>query len=219
MILYVHINLVFPFAQIVCVFADDLGGNKACARYLENWFRLELQSVETDARSCPQLVVVTADLDDVNALVQTECHPRFNLLFDSLVILTSEVSARRSDPAAQFLQARLKSILDDVRRDRQSHHLLLSARHVAGAFSCAIQNFTRNPRKTVDIFLCSFGTVPSPSNVSHHLSDFFTAAAELNPRPESVSDFIASALLVQAYPPQRHCECSEPFSRPNLVQC
>jgi hypothetical protein len=206
-------NLLFPFVQIVCIFADDLGGNMACARYLEKWFQLDLWSAETTARGYPQLVIVTTDPNDVNDLVQTECHPKFNLLFDSLAILTSEVSARPSDPAAQFLHARLKSILDEVRHDRQNRHLLLSAQHTAAVFSCAVQKFARSPRKAVDIFLCSNNAAASLSNVTDHISDFFAVATKLNPQPEAVFDFIASALLVQAYSPQGHCGSPEPLHR------
>jgi hypothetical protein len=205
MISYTHINLFFPFVQVVCVFADDLGGNKACARYLWNWCQLASRSIESPVRGHPKLVVVNTNLDGVNDLVQVECHPSFGVIFDSLVVLTSEVSKCPCDSAAQFLQAQLKNVLDEARSNLQSQHLLLNARHVEETFSHAIATFTRNPREAIDIFLCSNDNRVSPSHWEDHLSELMAAVVVLRSEPGAVVDFVSSALLVQAYPPDSHC--------------
>ncbi|KAK5189220.1 hypothetical protein LTR72_011476 [Exophiala xenobiotica] len=201
---HVHLNLLFPFTHIVCVFADDLGGNLACARYLETWLELGGRTADRNARACPQLVIVTTDTVEVNALVQTECHTKFASFFDSLVILTSSVSKSPSDPASQFLQARLGYILDDVRDDHRSRHLLFSAQHMVEAFAGAVQQFVRGPRKAVELFTCLAPPIDPLSNFDVILKRFFSSAAKIGVVPAVVFDFIASAMLVQAYHKQSH---------------
>ncbi|KAK5291044.1 hypothetical protein LTR99_010960 [Exophiala xenobiotica] len=201
---HVHLSLLFPFTHIVCVFADDLGGNLACARYLETWLELGVWTAEGNARACPQLVIVTTDTVEVNALLQTESHTKFTSFFDSLVILTSNVSKAPSDPASQFLQARLGHILDDVRDDHRSRHLLFSAQHMVQAFAGAVQQFVRGPRKAVDLFTCLAPPIDPLSNFDVILKRFFSIAAKMEVAPAVVFDFIASAMLVQAYHEQSH---------------
>ncbi|KAK5221547.1 hypothetical protein LTR47_010886 [Exophiala xenobiotica] len=201
---HIHLSLLFPFTHIVCVFADDLGGNLACARYLETWLELGVRTAEGNASACPQLVIVTTDTVEVNALVQTESHTKFTSFFDSLVILTSNVSKAPSDPASQFLQARLGHILDDVRDDHRSRHLLFSAQHLVEAFAGAVQQFVRGPRKAVDLFACLAPPIDPLSNFNVILQRFYSIAAKMGVAPAVVFDFIASAMLVQAYHKQSH---------------
>ena len=209
MISYIHVNLLFPFIHVLCIFANDLGGNEACAHYIKDWFHLERKSAEASTRTRPTLVIVTDDPSSVDPLVQLECHSEFKLLFDSLSILSCEISKHPSDPAAQYLQARMKFTLDEIRRDRQEHNLLLSAHHITMAFSHAVHEFTRVPRKVVDIFLCSNGRGISSSKTTACLSEFVAAAEKMNAQPAAVYDFIASAFLAYSYPPQGHCRCKK----------
>jgi hypothetical protein len=82
----------------------------------------------------------------------------------------------------------------------------LSARHTVIAFSRAIQGFTRNPHRVVDLFSCSSPFVVPPV-ITDHLRDFLAVVVGLDRSPKAVFEFIASALLVQAYRPQSHCWC------------
>lgn len=202
MISYIQLNLLFPFTQVVCVFADDFGGNEGCTHYLENWLRLDCG--DSAPRDFPRLVVVTSDAKDVDALVQLECHSRFHTVFDSLAVLTCGVSTYASDPNTQFFQAQLKGILDEVFDDRRTRHSLLNARHTATAFSHALQRFVRHPQNAISLFSC-LSTQKISLTLADNLNDFFEVAVGLGPSPQMVSEFIASALLVQAYRPQSHC--------------
>ena len=215
---HVHLNLLFPFTHIVCIFADDLGGNLACARYLATWLELGVWTVDGNARTCPRLVIVTTDTVEANALLQTESHTKFALFFDSLVILTSSVSKSPSDPASQFLQARLAYILDDVRDNHRSRYLLFSAQHMVEAFAGAVQQFVRGPRKAVDLFTCLAPPIDPLSNFNVILQRFFSIATKMGVAPAVVFDFIASAMLVQAYQKESHRGCRRISSRAFLFK-
>lgn len=209
MVTYVHLNLLFPFTHVVCIFADDFGGNVSCSQYIDNWIQL---GTEQDARGRPQLVIVTSQLTGIDAFVQIECSSKFSLLFDSLAILTSDVSACPSDPASQFLQTRLRCITDDVREDRRARHLLFSALHVAEAFSAAVPQFARNPRRAVDMLRCFAQPLISWPAFHTSLNAFFAVAANIESPPPLVFDFIASTMLVHAYRAQTHRGCMDTVS-------
>lgn len=204
MVTYIHLNLLFPFTHVVCIFADDFGGNVSCSQYINNWVQL---GTEQDTRGHPQLVIITSQLTGIDAFVQIECCSKFPLLFDSLTVLTSNVSACPSDPASQFLQTRLRCITDDVREDRRAHHLLFSALHVTETFSAAVPQFARCPRRAVDILRCF--AQPSISWPAFHtsLSTLLAVAANMELPPQLVFDFIASTMLVHAYRAQTHRGC------------
>lgn len=206
MVAYVHLNLLFPFTHVVCIFADDFGGNASCSQYIDNWIQL---GTEQDALGRPQLVIVTSQLTRIDAFVQIECSSKFSLLFDSLVILTSDVSACPSDPASQFLQTRLRCITDDVREDRRARHLLFSGLHVVEAFSAAVPQFARNPRRSVDMLRCFAQPSISWRAFRTSLNAFSAVAANMESRPQLVFDFIASTMLVHAYRAQTHRGCIE----------
>ena len=203
---HIHVNLLFPFTHVVCLFASDFGGNKACASYVENWLRIEGSTPDTKIHGVPCLVIATTDPGDIGSLVQLECHTKFNLVFGSLTIVKVEVSARAADPGNLFLQAELRRIMDEARNDRLQGDLLLSAKHLAQTFPRAIRAFANCPHKAINIFSCSDHPAAHVPSVADHLKAFLSAGIRLGAPTRAVSEFIASAFLVQGYPSYAHRE-------------
>lgn len=201
---HIHVNLLFPFTHVVCLFASDFGGNKACVSYVENWLRIEGSTADTQIHSVPYLVIATTDSGDTGSLVQLECHTKFNLVFGSLTIVNVEVSTRAADPGNLFLQAELRRIMDEARNDRLQCDLLLSAKHLVQAFPRAIRAFANCPHKAINMFSCSDHPAAHVPSVADHLKAFLSAGIRLGAPPRAVSEFIASAFLVQGYPSYAH---------------
>jgi hypothetical protein len=200
----IHVNLLLPFTHVVWLFASDMGGNRACVSYVESWLRIEGSMPNTEIRSLPHLVIATNDLGDPGMLVQLECHTKFNLVFGSLTIVNVEASPRATDPSKLFLQAELRRILDQARKDRFQCNLLFSAKHLVQTFSAAIGAFAKCPQKVVNIFSCSGHPGAQVTSAGGHLKAFLSAGVRLGASSNSISEFIASAFLAQGYPPYTH---------------
>ncbi|KAJ9493556.1 hypothetical protein H2202_010972 [Exophiala xenobiotica] len=72
------------------------------------------------------------------------------------------------------------------------------------AFAGAVQQFVRGPRKAVDLFTCLAPPIDPLTNFNVILQRFFSIATKMGVAPAVVFDFIASAMLVQAYQKQSH---------------
>lgn len=199
-----HVNLLFPFTHVVCVFADDLGGNRACAAYIEHWMNQHRGATGGAVQACPHLLVTTTCLEDLDLLVQVECQASFDSVFESYQVLTVG-----HDPAAgsDSFERTLKRLISDSRRLRRQHHVLLNGVDLARMFARATEVFSENTRHPADLLACSRhpARLLSVADVAHHL--LHLRSLTVNLVPESVlTELTASAFLVQGYPPGFHRE-------------
>ena len=197
---HVHLNLLFPFALVVCLFADDLGGNSECAEYVTDWLRMKERATQSSMSASPHLVIVTADPTDIDALIQAQCHSRFDSCFESLTVLSVTSQGQIK------LDAELKRVTDAARKERQDRHLLFCASDMARMFALAVRAFARCPQSSTDFPSClahPASLIPA-ANLQRHLNAFVKAATSLHWSLELITEFMASALLAQAYPVHTH---------------
>ncbi|KAK5947735.1 hypothetical protein OHC33_011251, partial [Knufia fluminis] len=202
MVAFVQVNLLFSFSHVVCVFADDLGGNRAAARYVENWTRLRLGTAgELEVR--PHLLIVTTESRDMDALMQVECHSCFDSTFESLYIVVLDKTAVMSN--REKVRRILNHVIEDARQLRQERHLLLSASALADVFSRAVEAIGQDATTRVDLLTLSQHPAHSlaRSLVARHLQHFLSLAVGQCPA-STIVQLLASALLVQGYIPTAH---------------
>jgi len=205
MVAFLHVNLLFPFTHVVCVFADDLGGNRACASYIDSWIRQRRGRTTTSVEARPHLLVATTQVRDADALMQLECHDDFDLVFESFYFLTLDGSAALAN--CLKLRRTLNHVIDDARLLRQEQHLLFAGPALADAFSHAAEAISRDATTSTDLLT----SLPHPARslddrtVARHLQHFLSLAVEHLPAA-TVIELLASALLVQGYPSTTHCE-------------
>jgi hypothetical protein len=198
---HAHLNLLFPFAHVVCLFADDFGGNRKCALHVTDWLRVTERDVQFAMSASPHLVIVTTEPSNTDVLVQAQLHSRFDLFFESLTILPMEAGQGEIK-----LDAELKSLMDAARKERLDRQLLFCASDMARMFPHAVRAFAKFPQHPTDFPSClahpaSF--IPA-ANLQRHLNTFVNTATGLRWSLEVITEFVASALLAQAYPVNIH---------------
>lgn len=205
----IQVNFILPFSHVVCVFADDLGGNYACARYIEGWMRKSFRSTSSRSHANPHLLIATTDSSNLDALVQIECDESFSLIFESFQILSEAGSSRLKFPR---LKTTLQHVTDDASRSRGQMHLLFNAADLANLFSFAV---SQDPTKPIDLLISPLHRASSISAqyVVPHLQTFLSLSAGHLSERQAV-ELVASALLTQYYPPTAHCRCLCLLSHP-----
>ena len=202
MVASIQVNLLLPFCHVVCIFAEDLGGNQACASYIRHLIARNSGSVETQAR--PDLLVIIEVSNDLDALVQLECNEGFPCVFESLQVLTVPIVVGRS---TQKIQATLTCMMSDARRLRRQKLLLFTASHLADVFRTAV---SQDPTTTSDLLSARHYTLNSlpPEQISSHLQHFLSlcSASATSTSIDSIIELLASALLVHCCPPTTHRE-------------
>lgn len=212
MISRIHANLLFPFTHVVCVFADDLGGNRACAWYIQRWMTQRGSAPGSSVEVHPHLLVTTTCPDNLDVLVQVECQAEFHTVFESFQVLTV------SDDAAscgEVFHRALRRLVGDSRRLWRRRHALLNSVNLARMFTRAAEIFSEDTTQPTDFLASSRHPACSLSvaDVAVHLQHLRSSSAHVFPE-SVVVELMASALLVQGYPSDFHREYFVAVGRP-----
>ena len=205
-------RLLSPFADVFCLFSDDLGGFRQIAQRLALWLNQSRSPTPTKT-ALPSVVVVTSG---VSPKAAAEEHARRTLLsmleeettvdpFQQLAAIDVVAVVPKGTMSAKARWRRLRERLmersDRVRRDRESRCALYSATHLAAFLQSAGAHFARAPDVPFDFLQAARVHNPVAPDWAEHLSNFLkhiTSSAQLT---EFAVPFLASTLLLDSYPP------------------
>lgn len=211
----VYQRLLFPFADVFCLFANDLGGLRDVARQLACLSQKPNPSTLAP-KTFPQILVVTsciaADRDDdlrgmFLYMFREESQKDFNECFPGLDIV-SIGSTMRFSSGAQYrsLKERILGMCSKARQAREDHRVHFSAEHMRAYFSMTCDHICKTIEDPFDFILSSRVDGPRKEDLSNHLSHLVGAIND----PQTLINFgiplISSCLLMDSYPPDAHGE-------------
>ncbi|KAL4889165.1 hypothetical protein BDV59DRAFT_205438 [Aspergillus ambiguus] len=202
-------RLLFPFVDVVCIFADDVGGLDAVHTALATWASLGRDASGLEHRS---RILVVAETDNVSVtrdlieesdfLFRLTEMPDIAEVFSTPHLLHLRAGGLSGMARHRELKEALLKAIDLSRRDRKEDGCLFSATHLNAFFRCALEHVCAAPAQPFDFVRC--GRPPAARLQGHraHLQAFLelTKGAEW----EHQAAYIASTLLVDAYPPRAH---------------
>lgn len=199
------VNLIRPLCHAVCIFTDDVGGNRKCSEYLRAW--LDAVHEQQQVSICPPLLLVTTNDDHLDALKDLEHHEKFLHVFASWECIKIE-STGQHEADRQRLQSTIRSLLDAVRQRLSEQKLLFTARHLARLFKQAVAGFCQDPNTTPDLLqVYRHPAVDEPISSLPTQVDTMLASRPADDCAElAIVANLAAVLLVQAYPPGHHRE-------------
>lgn len=204
-----YARLLLPFVDVVCLFADDLGGLEKVHELLQLWTRVGAQNTAT-YEGRPQLIVVdsSGEIEWQQSLADLASSPWYRQCFADVPVVVHLRDRLDLSPCARFepLRTTIRDQLQAVRRIREERHLLLSAVHLTALSQAAIRALTKRPAATFDIILAAREGNSVDDTLGRHLTTFVTLAAQAGLSDPDVVSFIASALLLDGYPPGMHRE-------------
>lgn len=206
-------RLVVPFADVVSIFAEDLGGLDSVLALLQQWVAGGMATT-LPWKARPRVCVVADAAETENA---REAQSRFNALlrtikyrrhFSSVRLMT--VDSRADTPEGRRRRGR------DIRRmlvegelpvalaHRGAADVLFAAHHFSWFFTQAVAHLARSPDEPFDFIRVSRARRPLPASVDDQLAAFFRLALQHRFTLDAVVTLVAAAVVVDAYPPGCH---------------
>ncbi|KAL5364260.1 hypothetical protein BJX96DRAFT_178817 [Aspergillus floccosus] len=201
-------RLLFPVADTVCVFPADLGGVARVREHLKAWSAAPLVNVDGSQTVRPQLVVVLTDPDEL-AGGDTVGQALTAVAVPHVAVSVAVVDLRgRSQLSAVSRFAPLRQCLlqelDAAQAARSDAHLSFSAVHLDWMLRKALVHLAQRPQDPFDGLRASRPRGITNAGRTQALREFFCVAARASFSPRALAAFVASALLMDAYPPGMH---------------
>lgn len=210
----VYCKLIFPFTDVICIFADDLGGLEAVATMLSTWIDLGAASTLSESVRPRVLIVTTEDtfsathyileMESLRERLQDDTGPSRRSSFLSFLVLRL--------PPDDILQLarhrRLKEVLlqelDKHRLERVKARVLFSRTHYQALFRVALSHFSRTIESPFDFIRASRVDNPVEDSFEQHLCEFLYLAHQCYTPYTLLAPFIASYILLDTFPPKMH---------------
>ncbi|KAK2024520.1 hypothetical protein LX32DRAFT_705335 [Colletotrichum zoysiae] len=209
----VYNRMLFPFADVVCVFADDVGGVEIVAQRLASWLELEAPSASSVR---PWLVVVTNGGEEDSARCQllqavrkrTNVHvsERFHGVRVMSLADTSPRSLRRhlQSPRWDILTNELTYMTETKRVERVLASCLFSATHLARLLRHATEQLGDADALPLNFLAVSRLDNPVAADLQAHLARFLAHCDSVEALKRFAVPVIASSFLLDHYPPGMH---------------
>ncbi|KAL4961379.1 patatin-like phospholipase family protein [Aspergillus stella-maris] len=203
-------HVMMPLADTVCLFAADLGGLEGISILLAAWSQFPLASPDGSPFIHARLIIVLTDPGDMTGTArETEVKLR-EIAVPKLAAALSVLDLRHRDglsPASQFepLRQHLLQELDYAHITRSQARLLFSRVHLEWVFRESLSHVTRWPTTPFNcIQACRLDRARDDGMIGQYLESFLCIAEKASVPTNSLAAFIASAFLMDAYPPGMH---------------
>ncbi|GKT51711.1 phospholipase A I [Colletotrichum spaethianum] len=210
---HVYNRMLFPFADVVCLFADDVGGVEVVAQRLASWLTLETPSTSSVR---PWLVVVTNGgeessarnrlLEAVRKRTTVHVSERFHGVRVISLADTSSRSLRRRLHSLRWdiLSNELSYMAETKRVERVLASCLFAATHLAGLLRHATEQLGDADAPPLSFLAVSRLDNPVAADLQAHLARFLTHCDSVDTLKRFAVPVVASSFLLDHYPPGMH---------------
>ncbi|OCT52721.1 hypothetical protein CLCR_10470 [Cladophialophora carrionii] len=199
-------RLLFLFTDVVCLFADDLGGFEATRRLLTTWARLAIGS-HTGTTIQPHVLVVYRE-PEKQCSAYEDFFPDLNREVDTSRVFAAVKLVRLPQQYQRNRRERLKfahelhDSFHKVRGDRMEASMLFVATHQAALFQRALSHVTRTAATPFNFVKAARQGNEVSLNLIEHTENVLKLSQKL---PSSVVvSVIASSAILDAYPRHMH---------------
>ncbi|KAF3492114.1 uncharacterized protein GIQ15_01631 [Arthroderma uncinatum] len=201
-------RLVFLFTDVVCLFAEDLGGMDGVKTLLTAW--ATFGSASSLAPRPAVIVVAVSDgasvtqdiLEEGEFLADLMQHAGVADTFMSINMVYLPPRGVLAGAPYQPLRDEMLKRLDIVRRHRREHRCLFSAVHFSALFEEAMDRRCRSRHLEFDFIGASRRGRETDGRYPRHLATFLSLGAKGDLAMQG--SLIASSMLMDAYPPKAH---------------
>ncbi len=214
----IYYRAIFPFTDVICFFATDLGGIGRVVQQLARWVDGGRPST---MEFRPWLVIVVDDGVEEDMLSLFWDLTRTETTIDMMdtfggvrVISLSKIIPRRGRRRSHrgpwdTLTQELLNLIQLPRLVRTRLRCLFSALHFAGFLSHAAARTTETPREPFDFVLSSRSSNPIASDLGVHLSRFLDHFKSVDALQAFAIPMMASFFNLDHYLPGMHREWRE----------
>lgn len=203
-------RLLFLFVDVICIFADDIGGLDVVEDLLSTWARIGSSST-LHHQTRPRVMVIvggrtvsaTQSLIDEQDFLFHLIRPEMPHLFDTFADIQT-FRLLPSDDRFNQLERDLSSQLQTAQLWRERKRVDFSAIHLERLFQDALQHVGDGILLPFDYIQKSRCRTPLNGDFSSHLTTFLSLERRTSLPYEGLISHIASAVFMDAYPPDMH---------------
>ena len=209
-----HTRLLFPFADVICIFADNLGNVNDAINRLKIWATIGSNSGLSRITRPRVIIVASGNSVSLTYDVLEMGEIETNLGSSDLTELQNAFSAifllQLAEDCLSPLSRhrRLKEFImrqtDEMQAIRRQMGLSLSAVHLKNLFSKAIRHTAPTITQPFCFIKASREGNEISSQYSGHLARFFQLGLSQNLTLEPLMSIIASSILMDFYSPDMH---------------
>jgi hypothetical protein len=194
-------RLLLLFADVVCIFLDDFSTHEEGIQFLQRCVRHSSLSQSWK----PRVIFVTRNT------YKRKNAPNLRT-FGGVRYVTLPAKSRKFPLSRRYLSLR-KTMLSDietVRNSRESSQRLYSAYHLNAFFELALRHVATCASPPFDFILATRQCNRIEDDLWTHLHNFLELCAVNYVSKEATLEYIASAFMLDGFPPGMHCKCSIP---------
>ncbi|KAL4862021.1 hypothetical protein BDV12DRAFT_179441 [Aspergillus spectabilis] len=203
-------RLLFLFVDVICIFAEDMGGLDAVHASLRRWIALGQNASCLDYK--PRVLIICgSDMSSVTSEILEERDFLFHMtrypeapdVFASINLFRLPKATSMSNMARyRPLKEEIMKALDLSRRLRKEEGYLLSGAHLEVYFHSALWHLSQTPSLPFDFVQSARVGLLTHEDHTTHLRSFLELTSS-SPWEDQAS-FIASTLLLDGYSPGTH---------------
>ena len=209
-----YARLFLPFADVICLFADDLGGVEGVSKLLKEWATIGI-SLTSEKQCRPRILVITTgstvsptystlELEDLRFTLLERSQSDLLACYSGISLL--QLAGKHLSPRARY--RRLKEVVfrlcDEVRQAKLSKRLLFSASHLRALFNQLTAHTATTLRRPFKPIVESRQGNAVDDTLTDHLNTFLRQCLYFKLPYDAIASFIASCILMDAYPPSMH---------------
>ncbi|KAL4734131.1 acyl transferase/acyl hydrolase/lysophospholipase [Aspergillus similis] len=187
-------KLLFLFTDVVCIFADNVGGLDSVCQLLETWRKIRTAS-GLPAAVRPRIIIIKSHINPDNT----------SLVFNNLEIFCLPPDGHSPNALFRGLGRELTYQLQNARAVHEQHNSMFNTTHLNGFFELALRHIPHLPQP-FDFVVSARQSWPLDGALVYHISRFTSAANKARLPYKGIASHIASAILMDAYPWGMHCQ-------------
>ena len=192
----IYTRLVFLFADVICIFADDFLSIQSVARFLTDCASLRSAS---SLPVCPSIIVISSD-SRVNEFYQEFHKGDQKQVIESFpVVKLIHVDRSMESAFRDRLRSSIRTQMEHVQQARYDHGAYFSGLHLHGLFDLAVKHLSSNKTSPFNFVKATREGNPVPRGLSDNISHYFKVGIRGGCCLNTLVSSTASALLMDHY--------------------
>ena len=198
-------QLLMPFVHLCCFFVEDFEGADTLKAMWDDW--INFPDIDQSSFRPRVMIVLTdpANKTGKDEIVSACAHNGIKQFASSITVLdlrsrSQLCPAARFEPLRRNIQVELNLTLEHSRELQ----LQLSAIHLEALITSAVQQVAYRSNIPFNTIIAARRDNPIPPGIQQHICNFLTLVKQTRIPLSKIALFIASVLVMDAYPPGMH---------------
>jgi hypothetical protein len=197
-------RLTFPFSDLICIFVEDFPDLRDVAIQLVDWAKAG-QSCSLPSSNRPSVILIWSESASTQQQIEDYISgPDWAEIGDMYTLLPPFYQNNSKTQGYTPLKNVLLSHLQDINDEHSQTGVRLSCSHFADFFRLALEHVAKTASHPFDFIAATRADNLIEEASVGHIVNFLRLGLALDVSYYDMASFVASAILMDAYPPKMH---------------